>query len=95
MYSSGPLHTDEQVQGDLLEPIYNSSVLTQVVVCENCRERWTIEKSGGRVSGKSVRVAHHDDDDDDLYIFKKKSQFVYKMLVGCLGFMAYQPLKAI
>ena len=25
-YSSGPLHMDEQMQDDLLEPIYNNSV---------------------------------------------------------------------
>ena len=65
MYSCGPRHTDEQVLGDKLEPIYNHSVLIQNVAWETYRERWTTVISGEGGSGKSVLVARHDDDDDD------------------------------
>ena len=53
-YSSGPLHMDEQRQDDQLEIIYNSSVPIQDVALKTYRERWTIEKGGGRGSGRSV-----------------------------------------
>ena len=67
---------DEQKQEDKVEPTYNSSALIQDVALEICRKRRTIKTSGGRGSGKSVLAQGHDDD----------------YLVGCLGFMAYQPL---
>ena len=54
MYSSGPLQTDEQRQDDYLEPTYNSSVPIRDVTLTTCRKRWTIEKDGGRRSGRSV-----------------------------------------
>ncbi len=57
---------DEQRQDDQLEPIYNSSVLIQDVALKTYRERWTIEKGGGRGSGRSVLVAQHDDDSTQL-----------------------------
>ena len=57
---------DEEMQDDQLEPTYNSSVLRQDVALKTNRERWTIEKGGGRGSGRSVLVAWHHDDDDSL-----------------------------
>ena len=56
---------DEQRQDDQLEPTYNSSVLMQNVALKTYRERWTIEKGGGRGSGISVLMARHNDDNDD------------------------------
>ena len=64
-YSSGPLHMDEQRQDDQLESIYNSSVPIQDVALKTNRDWWTIEKGGGRGSGRSVLAVRHDDDDDD------------------------------
>ena len=55
---------DEQRQDDQLEPTYNSSVPMQDVALKTYQERWTIEKSGGRGSGRSTLVAPHDDDND-------------------------------
>ena len=54
MYSSGPLHMDDQRLGDQLVPIYNSSVSIQDIAWKIFRERWTIETAGDRGSGKSV-----------------------------------------
>ena len=56
---------DEQKQDGKLEPIYNSSVPIQDVALKNIRERWMIEKGGGRGSGRSALTARHDDDEDD------------------------------
>ena len=42
---------------DQLEPIYYSSVPIQVVAFNTYKERWTIEKGGGRVSTRSVMAA--------------------------------------
>ena len=53
---------DEQMRNDLVEPIYNSSVLIQNVALNTYWERWSIEKGGGRGSGRSVLAARHDDD---------------------------------
>ena len=52
MYSCRLLHTDDQGLDDQREPIYNSSVLIQVVAWKTCRERWPIERSCERASGK-------------------------------------------
>ena len=52
-YSSGPLHNDEQRQDDQQEPTYNNSVPIQDVALK----RWTIEKGGGRGSGRPVPMA--------------------------------------
>ena len=46
---------DEQKQDDQLKPTYNSSVPIQDVVLK------TIEKGGGRGSGRSVLAVRHDD----------------------------------
>ncbi len=62
IYSRGLLHMDDQRQDDQLESIYNSSVPIQDVAWKTSRERWTIEKSGGRGSGRSVLAARHDND---------------------------------
>ena len=68
-YSGGPLHMDEQRQDDQLEPIYNSSVPIQDVALKTYRrERWVIEKGGGRGSGRSVLVGRHHGDDDDSWL---------------------------
>ena len=53
---------DEQRQDDQLEPIYSRSLLIQDVALKNYQERWTIETSDGRGSGKSVLAVRHDDD---------------------------------
>ena len=54
---------DERRQDDQLERTYNSSVPIQNVALRTYRERWTIERSGGRGSGRSVLAARHDDYD--------------------------------
>ena len=61
-YSCGPLHMDEQRQEDKLEPSYHSSVPIQDIALKTYRERWTIEKGGGRDSGRSLFMAWYDDD---------------------------------
>ena len=61
----GPLHTNEQVLGDQLELLGNSSVRTQDIARETCQMRWTIETNGEIGSGKSLLEPGHDDDDDD------------------------------
>ena len=61
MYSNGTLHMDKQRQDDQLEPTYISSVPIQDVALK----QWTIEKSGEKESGISVRMVWLDDDDDD------------------------------
>ena len=53
---------DEQSQDDQLEPTYNSSVLIRDIGWKTYREPWTIEKGGGRGSGRSVLMELHDDD---------------------------------
>ena len=71
-YSWGPPHMIKQRQDDQQEPTYNSSVLIQDVALKTSWKQWTIEKGGGRGSGRSILIAWHDnddddDDDDDLY----------------------------
>ena len=51
---------DGQRQDDQLEPTYNSSVAIQDVALKTNRERWTIEKGGGRGLERSALVARHD-----------------------------------
>ena len=58
---------DEQGLDDQLKTIYKSSVLVQDVAC---REKWTIETSGERGSGKSQLAIRHDDDDDKNLILR-------------------------
>ena len=57
---------DEQKQDDQLEPIYNNSMPIQDIAWKTSRERWTIETSVERGSGRSMLAAQHDDDDDEL-----------------------------
>ena len=57
---------DEQNQDDQLEPTYNSSVPIQDVALKSYRERWTIEKGGGRESGRPALVARYDDEYNDI-----------------------------
>ena len=59
------VHMDKQRLDDHLEPIYNSPVLIQVVAWKTCQERWMIEMSGERRSGRSMLAAQYNDDDDD------------------------------
>ena len=80
MYSHGPLHTDDQQ-----EHIYNSSVLIQNVVWKICRERWTIETSRERDSGKSVLAVRHDDD-NDIYVYQ---QLLFFNAISCLYIHIY------
>ena len=56
---------DEQRLDDQQEPIYSRSVPIQDVAGKTCRERWTIESSGERGSGKYMLAARHDDNNDD------------------------------
>ena len=65
MFSYGPLHMAEQKQDDQHEPTYSSSVRIRDIVLRTYQKRWTIGRSGERVSGISVLVARQDDDDDD------------------------------
>ena len=60
--SIGPPLMAEQKQDDQLEHTYSSYVKIRDVVQKTCRRRWTIEKSGKRGSGISMRAARHDDD---------------------------------
>ena len=62
MYSSGPLNMDEQSLDDKLEPIYRSSVPIEDVAWKTCQERWMIETSGERGSGRYVLPSWHDDE---------------------------------
>ena len=64
MYSCGPIHMDEQMQDDQLEPIYSSSVPIRDVALKTYRKQWTIEKGSERGSRISVLMARYDDDDD-------------------------------
>ena len=64
----------EQKQGDQLEPTYSSSVRIRDVALTTSQKRWTIERSGERVSGTSMHVARQDDDD----LFSKSNCFNYK-----------------
>ena len=61
MYSCGPLHMDEQRQGDQLEPTYSSSVPIQYVALRTCRKQWTMGRGGERCLGISMLIARHDD----------------------------------
>ena len=54
---------DEERQDEQLQPIYNDIAL------KTYWERWTIEKSGGKGSGRSLQAAWHDNNDDDVYIY--------------------------
>ena len=56
---------DEQRQHVQLEPTYNSSVLIQDEALKTYRKRWTIEKGGGRGSGRSVLIPQP----NDIYIY--------------------------
>ena len=40
----------------------------QVLALKTSWERWTIETSGDKGSGRSMLAAWHDDEDDDIYI---------------------------
>ena len=48
----------------MLRAILNKSWRQQDVALKTYRKRWTIEKGGGRGSGRSVLMARHDDDDE-------------------------------
>ena len=63
MFSNGPPHMAEQMQGDQLEPTYSSSVRIRDVALRTCQKRWTIERNGERGSGISVLAAWQDDDE--------------------------------
>ena len=56
---------DVQSWDDHLEPTYNRYVPIQEVALKICQKWWTIEKGGGRESGRFVLKARNDDDDDD------------------------------
>ena len=64
MYSHGPPHMALQKQDDQHEHIFSNYVRKRDVILRTCLGRWTIGRSGERVSGISVLPARHDDDDD-------------------------------
>ena len=53
---------EEQRQDEQPEPTYNSSVPIEDIALKIYWKRWTIEKSVGRGSGKSVLMARLDDE---------------------------------
>ena len=53
--------------GDHLEHTFSSYVRIRDVALKTCKRRWTIGKSGERVSGISVLPAWHD---DDVFIYQ-------------------------
>ena len=63
---------DDQMQNDLLEPTYDSSVLIRNVTLKICWKQWMIERGGERErererereSGISFWMPDDDDDDD-------------------------------
>ena len=55
---------DKQRQDDQLESTYDSSVQIQDVALKTSRERWTIEKGGGRGSRRSALAARRHDNDE-------------------------------
>ena len=59
--SRAPPHMDEQRQDDPLESTYNSSDPIQDVALKTYQKWWTIDKGGGRESGRSVLMARHDE----------------------------------
>ena len=65
MYSYGPPHMAEQEQDDQHEHTFSNYVRIRDVVQKTCQRRWTIGKSGERVSGIPVLPARHDNDNDD------------------------------
>ena len=89
MYSCGPPHINEQRLDDQLESIYNCSVPIQDVAWKICLERWTIETSGERDSGKSVPATQHDDDDDVMYEMQKivATALMFDKENGALGIL--------
>ena len=68
MYSSGPLHMDEQRQDDQLEPTYSSSLRVRDVILKTCWKQWTIGRDSERWLGISMLIARHDDDDIQLQL---------------------------
>ena len=58
MYSSGPLHMDEQKQDDQVEPTYSSYVPIRDVTLKTYQKQWTIRSGGGRggVRGSGISV---------------------------------------
>ena len=58
----GPLHMDEQKQGDQLEPTCSSSVRIWDVALRTSGKWWTIGRGGEKRSGISVSMARQDDE---------------------------------
>ena len=75
MYSSGPLHMDEQRQDVQFEPTYSSSVLIWDVALRTSRKQWTIGRCGKRGSEISMLIAQHDDNDDNPTLFTYSACF--------------------
>ena len=79
MYSGGPLHIDEQMQDDQLEPTYSSPVPIRDITLKTCRKQWTISRGGGKVFGISVLMERRNDGDDDSFnsLFFSASHYWY------------------
>ena len=102
IYSCRPPHMDKHMQDNQLESTYKSSVLIQDVALKTYHERWTIEKGGGRGSGRSVLMAGHDDDDGFYgiptivgYLMPNPLYTYILIYMTWFGFMLYQPLLVI
>ena len=68
---------DDQKQDVQLGPTYDRSVPIQDVALKTYRKRWTIERGGGRGSGRSVLMAQQD---DDLVFSSVYSVLIYKWI---------------
>ena len=62
------LHMAGQKQDDQLEPTYSSSVRIRDVALRTYQKRWTIRRSGERVSGISVLATQYNGDDLSIYL---------------------------
>ena len=83
MYSSGPLHRDEQRQDVKLEYTSSSSLQILDAVRKTCQKQWTIGRGSERGSEISVLIARHDDDDDIyIYIYIDTRHILVKSICG-------------
>ena len=85
MYSYGSPPMAVQKPDDQHEHTFSSYVRIRDVVLKTCLGRWTIGRSGERVSGISELPARHDDDDDDIYIYIYTYTYIYIYCCACLS----------
>ena len=75
---------DEQRQDNQQEPIFNSSVPIQGVALKTYRERWMIEMSGERGSGRSMLALGRDDDYHHYYYYHFLIFFLLLFYFSCV-----------